>query len=236
MTAYLGRAVRFSGTMPLAGAGLVTGLLLLFLALPRALSSFLVLPAEDVLEKVLNQENVSVAELSDAIAAEKLALNWFRSAENMVDLGFLQVLLALRQDDEELRGILLQEARKSLELGLTEGPGDAFAWVRLAYADYLLDGPSDGVVAALKMAIWTAPYQPRLIFNRLELCFLVWPRFAPHDRYLVYQQIRYAWQEDPKRLVELARRENLVELVRSSLYPTEKDQARFERLLQKSSY
>ncbi len=85
------------------------------------------------------------------------------------------------------------------------------------------------------MAILTAPYTPRLLFTRLELCFIVWPHFAPADRDLVFQQVRLAWAEDPKRLVTLAQDFHQIELVRTVLSSLPGESSRFEILLREPS-
>ena len=96
-----------------------------------------------------------------------------------------------------------------------------------------MTGPSPSVASALRMAILTARYEPRLLFIRLELCFQYWSYFKPEDRELVFQQVRLAWRTSRKRLVDMAVKTGQVNLVRAALLGSREDLSAFEKRLRK---
>jgi len=218
--------------LPAAVLGLVAGVSLLFLGVPATIDAFLMIPANTVLGKLQIQDPVSEEELSLLVSAEERSLFWGESGRNWTDLALAQLVLSeeIEHDDEASRD-LLTEARTSLKNGLALAPANPYAWTRLAHVEYLISGPSAAVAAALPMAILTAPYTPRLLFFRLELCFIVWPHFAPEERDLILQQVRLAWAEDPRRLVTLAQDFHQIGLVRTALSSLPGQEERFRILL-----
>ena len=222
-------------TLPAAALGLAAGASLLFLGVPATIDAFLSIPANSVLLKLQNGEPVSKEEISLVIDSKRRSLSWLEDGRKWADLAAAQLLLAEQMGDDESGQDLNSEARRSLKIGLGLAPADAFAWTRFAYADFLISGPSAPVATALQMAILTAPYNPRLLFLRLQLCFVVWPHFMPTDRDLVYQQVRFAWKDDPKRLVTIAWDLHQIGLVRTALSTLPGEEARFSILLRQPS-
>ena len=55
------------------------------------------------------------------------------------------------------------------------------------------------------MALVTAPYEPRLLLSRLELCLLAWPDLSTEAWERTLEQVRMAWKRSPGGVVELAR-------------------------------
>jgi hypothetical protein len=128
---------------------------------------------------------------------------------------------------------MVSQAIASLKTGLAMAPANPFAWTRLAYAQSLMLGPSPSVASALRMAMLTARYEPRLLFIRLELCFRSWSFFRTDDHELVFQQVRLAWRKSRKRLVDLAVKTGQVNVVRAALLRSRKDLSAFEKRLGK---
>ena len=81
------------------------------------------------------------------------------------------------------------------------------------------------------MAFLTSPYDPRLLWSRLRLGFLAWPYMQPDDRDIVLQQIRWAFDENPKELARLAADADRVNVVRAALLRLPGAAAEFEKLL-----
>ena len=99
-------------------------------------------------------------------------------------------------------------------------PGQAYAWTRLAHAEILLFGPSPRMAPLLNRAIAQAPYNPGLVFVRLELSFLAWRHLDPATRERVAEQVRFAAGFRPKRLAVLARERYAMTAVREALADT----------------
>ncbi len=185
-------------TCALMGAGLLA------LAGPRAVAALVSLPGGPVLARVQAMEPVRSEALDVLIGAEDAALAWVDSGRRRTDRALALLLRARQQDaaDNEF----LADSLTGLKAGLARAPANAFAWTRLAYAETLLNGPSPAAAAALRMSLVAAPYEPRLLTVRLELCLRSWDYFAPADRVLVGAQIRTAWRHAPGRVMELVRR------------------------------
>ena len=81
----------------------------------------------------------------------------------------------------------------------------------------ILEGPTRSVADALEMSMTTGSYEPRLIFSRLEMCFIAWDQFDDEGRDLVAQQVRHAWKESPDSLVKLAKEKRAIQIVLNGL-------------------
>jgi len=128
---------------------------------------------------------------------------------------------------------LLDEADYSLRAGLALAPSNSFAWTRLAYIDMVTGGPSPSMARKLRMAVTLAPYDRRLVFPRLRLSFIAWPRFEKTDRPMILDQTLFAWRLDAYRLTKMAADQGRIGLVRAALFRTPKQFSKFEKLLKK---
>ncbi len=192
--------------------------LLLYLAVPTAIAAILSLPGNDILARIKKGEAVTTRELEVFLGSRKRALSWVKSAQTYTDLGLGELLLAQRSgQDDSYDQDLLTSAISNLKTGLGRAPARPYAWTRLAYAQLIADGASWEVAQALRMALDTAPYEPRLLLPRLELCLLSWPYLSRTTREATLDQVRIAWQLFPQRLIELARHTNQSNLIRSAL-------------------
>jgi hypothetical protein len=223
-------------TLPAAVLAFVAGVSLLFLGVPGAIDAILMLSANRSLERIQTGQPVLLEEFSLIIASEKQSIFWDESGRNWTDLALAQLLLAEEIGfDDEASGDLLTEARTSLKTGLALAPANPYAWTQLAYLEYKISGPSAALAVALKIAILTGPYTALLLFDRLELCFIAWPYFASDARALVFEQVRLAWADDPKRLVTLARDYHQIGLVRTALSSPPGEESFFMFLLRQPS-
>ncbi len=125
----------------------------------------------------------------------------------------------------------MEESVSSLRHGLALAPANSFAWARLAYVELARGGPSTAVTEALKMSMLTAPYEPRLLYSRLDLSLLVWRQFDDEGRTLVARQIRYAWEMSPPRLARLAQKRNASRIVADALADDPNDVTEFNDAL-----
>ncbi len=222
-------------TFPVATLAFLVGAALLYLGAPRAIEAVWMYSGNRTLLDIQAQKSVTNEKLADLIEALDDTMFLVESGRKWTDLGLAQLLLSARTEDEPKAQELLSRSRVSLRKGLALAPANGFAWTRLAYVETLISGPSEEVAGILEMAMLTMPFEPRLLFFRLELCFLAWPYFDEEDRDLVFQQLRFAWRESAKQLVDLAARAERVELVRDALASTPEDLDRFETLLEQGA-
>ena len=187
---------------------------------------------EPVLRKLQEQQPVSIEELSTLIDAQQSGAFWLSDGRVLTDLGLGALLLSenLPRGDAAA-GAALQQAITALEEGVARAPANPYAWSRLAYARALAEGWSPRAVAALRLALITAPYEPRLQWSRLRMAFLAWPQMASEDREVVFQQVRWAWQANPAELARLAVEAKQLNLVRAALLRTPEESLVFEEMV-----
>ena len=223
-------------TRHLATAGLVflAGAVLLVGEVPRTIAALVMLPGGPVLREIQNLRPVGRDDLEILIASQRRGLRFGETGRKWTDLGLAQLLLAREQG---VRGgikiEMVSQAIASLKTGLALAPANPFAWTRLAHVQSLMTGPSPSVASALRMAMLTARYEPRLLFIRLELCLRSWSFFRTDDHELVFQQVRLAWRKNGKRLVDMAVKTGQVNVVRAALLGSRKDLSAFEKRLRK---
>ncbi len=221
-------------TRHLATAGLVflVGAVLLVGGVPRTIAALAMLPGGPVLSEIQNLRPVGRDDLEILIASQRRGLRFGESGRKWTDLGLAQLLLAREQGVRGgIKVEMVSQAIASLKTGLALAPANPFAWTRLAYAQSLMTGPSPSVASALRMALLTARYEPRLLFIRLELCLRSWSYFRTGDHELVFQQVRLAWRRSHKRLVDVAVKTGQVNVVRAALLRSRKDLSAFEKRL-----
>lgn len=212
------RVPRRAGRIAIAAVTLALAMALLAQAVPRTLAALASLPGDPVLTRIQSGLSVDSAALEALIDSRRRALDWVQSGRLYTDLGLAQLMLAqARGGGDDFERTLLAEAIESLRKGLALAPARPHAWTRLAYAELAAGKPLESVARALEMALITAPYEPGLLFPRLELCLLVWPALSEQTSKRAYEQIRIAWTRDPNRLVGLARSSGRVNIVRSAL-------------------
>jgi hypothetical protein len=216
-----------------SSAVLIAGVSLLYLGVPRFIAAVVTLPSGPILNKIQTNRTVDAKALDIFIKSQKRGLQWNESARRWTDLGLAQIILANDAGNENSRIALLDKAEESLVRGLSLGPSNAFAWTRLAYIDMARNGLSATVTRKLRLAVAKAPYDRRLVFARLRLCFLNWTQFDEADRPMVLEQTRFAWNIDHGRLVSRAVKLGRIGLVRAALFANPDDIGQFETLLKK---
>ena len=212
------RALHRAGRVALAAVTLALAVTLLSQAVPRTLAALASMPGDPVLSRIQTGQPVDNEALEALIDSRRRALDWIESGRLYTDLGLAQLMLAQARDGGgTFEEPLLTEAIGSLRKGLALAPARPHAWTRLAYAELAAGRPLEQVARALEMALITAPYEPRLLFPRLELCLLAWPGLSEQTVKRAHEQIRIAWTRDPNRLVALAHSSGRANIVRSAL-------------------
>jgi hypothetical protein len=205
---------------------------LLLFAVPRTIGVLVSARSEPILRALQDQRPVEVADLQTLAQALQTGRRWLGDGRLRTDLGLAYLLLAEKlPPDSPEASEALQRAIEALRGGLSRAPANPYAWSRLAYAEALAQGWTPQAVAALRLGLITAPYEPRLLWSRLRMAFLAWPEMAVEDREMVLHQIRLAWRADPRELVRLAVDLKQVNLVRAALLRIPAEGAAFEALL-----
>ena len=214
--------------------GVVTGFgaaLLIALAVPRLLAALTVLPSAPSLVRLQSLEPVKTGDLERLVRNQRRALIWLAGGRTWTDLGLAQLLIAERLGDADPRSQhLFAAARQALAEGLAVAPANPFAWSRLAYAEAVLSGWSEGATNALRMAFITGPYEPRLLWPRLRLALAAWPHVEPGDQEMILHQLRQAWADKPEALADLVKEQDRVDLARTALAGSPADLRAFETL------
>ena len=213
----------------------VTGIMalaLIVLALPRTVAALLTIPSAAILRSLQNQETVGVEDLEKVVSGQRRGLSLVADGRLATDLGLAELLIAERLPaDDPAVPTHFTNATNALKQGLALAPGNPYAWARLAYAEARQQGWTPLALSSLRLALLTSPYDPRLLWSRLRLGFLAWPYMQPDDRDIVLQQIRWAYDENPKELARLAVDADRVNVVRAALLRLPGAAADFEKML-----
>lgn len=185
------------------------------------MSGFAELPARPVLEELRKGAYLEDRYLEIAAHSQAASLDWMTEGRGWASLGLLYFIEArnagLATDDGR---VYLEQSIASDRRAVSQSPGLAYAWTRLAHAELLRHGPNPRVAPLLMRAIAQAPYDPALVFDQLELSFLAWRQIAPAGRALVAEQIRFAASLSAKRLAVLSRNRYALLAVREALKET----------------
>ena len=111
-----------------------------------------------------------------------------------------QIMITDLELPEEERALALIEGQESIQNALSRDPAHSHSWARLAWYSYLLDGPSQEVLARLKMSIYTAPAKRSLIFWRIDMAGLCRDFWDQDFESLLTRQINLAWRISPREL------------------------------------
>jgi hypothetical protein len=93
----------------------------------------------------------------------------------------------------------LNRAVSDLRRGVAKSPGDGMAWLRLAGAEYLLDGPSQRAGAAMRMAATLVKSNASNVRLQLQLGAGLWTQLTPEQQDMMRGQIKMYWSALPKR-------------------------------------
>jgi hypothetical protein len=213
------------------GAIAVAGLLLVQ-GVPRLIAAAYTAPYDQTLRdlgEARRPREISPGELSKAAESRREALGWFDSAQTRSEFAAARMMQASLDDYEGERGrILMNQSIQAHSDALARRPADSHAWTRLARLLLVRDGLTPGIVPYLRMAIRTAPTDPRLVLARLDLAFLAWPMMDNTTRALFAEQIRIAARINTKALAKLVKERFALEIARDALEEDIGMQRRFD--------
>ncbi len=215
---------------PIAVA-LVAGAALVWLAGPRLVAAFAGLAAGPVIAELRAGAPMLSRHLRIAADSQRSALEWTDDGRGWGRLGLIAFLQAQEQGFADDGRALLDDSIAAHRRGLRLSPAQTYAWARLAHAELLREGPSPRLGPPLELSILTAPYDYALVFQRLELCLMVWRQLDDHVRALVAEQVRFAARYKLRRLAKLAKQRYATGIVRAALADVADLRYRFDAAL-----
>ncbi|MEE8296012.1 MAG: hypothetical protein V3R64_09905 [Sphingomonadales bacterium] len=186
---------------------LVLGIFVIILAGPAMVSSYALIPGNAPLREVGYGKGVDQEGLDAITRSRTRALVWAPDPRVTSDLALAKVLESeqLGSGGTDQKKALLYEAEALLRQSLALKPADPYAWARLGYVQFLLEGPTKEVARALKLSFLTGPHEPpQLVFLRLKLALATLDYFALEDISLIRHQIRFAWKRQKQQTAYLA--------------------------------
>jgi hypothetical protein len=118
-----------------------------------------------------------------------------------------------------------------LTVGLARAPANASAWLELAQA-HLAIGVAPAALADLDASLAFGRFDPALNLRRAEVALRLWLILQEKDRAMLKEQLRFAWNQDPEKLIELAARDPwTAQTIRSFFAGDSQDITEFDRLL-----
>ncbi|MBN4046595.1 hypothetical protein JYU02_01195 [bacterium AH-315-P15] len=172
------RAISTSRLINIVVAASLAGFcaLVIWFAAPVYSNSLIAQRSMDTVAALERGEEVSETRLRATLAAigpidpERPAIG-----ERLVNQSILTLALAQRLPPygPEYIDALIQ-ARSLAEARLGRAPLDTHTWVRFAYAEYLLNGPSEATFEALRMSHVAGPYEVHAFWPRLRLGSILW--------------------------------------------------------------
>lgn len=197
------------------------GALLLALAVPRFMAAAISAPYDQAMRDMNDAAKagtVSSNAIKAAVLSRKRAIRWHDNPRAWTDLGALQLEqaeaagLATPQGQE-----LAAQSLESHRQGLALDPAQPFAWMRMAKAELVTSGMTPALNPLLQMSIRTAPREPQLVLDRLELAFTVWPMLDKTTRAMMEEQVVIAARFYEKKLALMARRHLALDILAEAL-------------------
>lgn len=210
-------------------AGLA-GTLLIALATPRFVSGLLIASESGVIGSLSDGGIPSAQDLERAENAYQTALLWFPEGTSAAHLG------AIRYAEARVAGFQTDDGRRLLDLSIATNrwavemnPVQPFAWTQMVEATLHLHGITADIDPLFNAAIATAPYSPKLVWQRAQLALSLWPFLGPQTRDLAMTQFRAAGRADVADLARLAHARTAGAIVRPALEADPEIRERFDR-------
>jgi len=229
-----GRERLIGGRFVLPGLCLSIALLMIWLALPRAVAGLILFDAESTLTSLRLGETVPATERASLLARQRSALAWSSAGGPLIGYSFAVMASQARDSADGKKANLAESiaaAAAALRTGLSRMPVSAEGWLMLALLRRGAAGGAAKAISAVRMSVFTGPHVPVLAVVRLRLMFRLWPQFAKDERQLVYGQVRFAWSIAPDDVVEMAASSQNNWPIRIALSLQPKELQRFEEKL-----
>lgn len=210
---------------------IVVAVVLVGLAIPRLAGGVFAGPFDETVRILGRGGDVTMSEARLARASRLTTLRWYANARNASELGALNFALATREPrGSDARNVYIADAIESDRMAVSLAPTSAFSWMRLAQAHVERDGAGADIAAYLRMSYRTAPYDPRILFPRLDFALAVWNDLPEDVKRATGEQIRVAMEWAPLELVRRTRARYRLAEVRDALRDEPAARARFNIL------
>ncbi len=176
----------------LAIALIAFGAFVVWLALPVVRDGLVAQSSIQTIAALRRYEHVSDNEIRASLEALG-PISEAATGDRLIDQSILSLVLAERlNEDRPERVALLVDATRLAQARLDRAPNDTHAWARLSYGEYLLNGPSELAVTALRRSFETGPVEYYALWSRLRLGVLLWPFLDEAMRAQTLDQARTA--------------------------------------------
>jgi hypothetical protein len=130
------------------------------------------------------------AALQEARADFERADLWWRDPGNSIDIATLFLRMSTPGEAPNGDRVLAAAARQALERSLVEAPGNGKAWIWLANARLVEQGPTQSAISAFVMSLVLARYEPSLLVWRCQVGLALYPALDSDNRERLAEQIR----------------------------------------------
>lgn len=206
-------------------------MVLVGLAIPRLAGGVFAGPFDETVRTLGRGGDVTKSQTRLARASRITALDWYANARIASELGALNYTLATREArGSDARAAYIAAAIENDRTAISLAPTSAYSWMRLAQAHVERDGAGADIAPYLRMSFRTAPYDPRILFPRLDFALAVWNDLPEDLQQATGEQIRVAMEWAPLELVRRTRARYRLAEVREALRDEPAARARFNLL------
>jgi len=201
---------------------------LLILAAPRVAGYARLAPFDATLAALSRYPKPGPAEVERAMQSRRAAVGRRDAGQVQAELAALDLALARASAYRGREGLaLLDRAVTEARAAVAASPARPFAWTALVHAMIARGGDSP-LGPLYRMAVRTAPEDPELVLQRVELGLLARPRLDGEGKAALDEQIRVAARGAPKELAQVTRRHFALGPVRAALSPDPALRTRFD--------
>jgi len=195
----------------------VLGLCLFCVSLPSLVVRMITLSGDPVHQAILDGQKVDDQDLALLEASRRKVISWYSNGELLNDMALVSLEKASRLSLKESAPVY-REAHAWQQRALQIMPADAYGWYRLSYFLFReKEGPSAEAAQAWRLAMITAPYEPRLTLPRLQMGMSLGSFVSNEMESYILRLARAGWSFEPERLVGLAVRGNYISVVEKAL-------------------
>jgi len=156
----------------------------------QAVGALLQIRGTTLLERLRVARPGSLPDVLEAARADfEQSDRWRRDPANDRDIATLFLRMTVPGDEPGAARVPAAAARGALERSLQEAPGDAEAWIWLAEARLVEDGPSQPAIEAFRRSLVLARYEPGLLVWRCQVGLALYPMLDGSDRAALSEQI-----------------------------------------------
>lgn len=191
------------------------GLLLLVFGIPFLVGRFIGISGEPARLALLEGRAVSSSALTVLETGRLRVAPWIHTNALYNDLALVSLERVETVSDEGQKEALFQEAEVWQRKALWVSPSDPYGWFRLAYLLYQ-KGVMQQAAEAWRQSLASAPYEPRLLFPRLQMALALGEALDEASRHQIPKLVREAWAYDPTGLAKVAKSGHFVSVIEAA--------------------